>query len=330
MISILLSITLLFSTPLIPKTKIKSDSSIVQTKTPEEPLISIKHKGFMERHDTSLTIGAFAFVPVFAALTGMQMWEWGDSTHFKANSDGWFERTQTHGGADKTGHMMFFYLMAKVSGAYFDLIYPEDPWKAALYGGALSALGGIAVEIGDGFATDFGFSWPDLVFDGIGIAIALAQARWPWFDDLIDLSGSGFLSHNFLGPYNENKTDLFTDYSGQMFTINIRMGGIPVIKETPLRYFRLDVGYFTRCYQPYDDCSFERTATHNWETRNIFLGVSFDLAKMIEDHSDGGRFVNGVKATSRIINILGTVPLGLNFDLNHGGKIGFGTSVPTP
>jgi Predicted periplasmic lipoprotein (DUF2279) len=262
---------------------------------------------------------------LFAALMGSQLWEWGDQTYFKAGSDGWMERDQTHGGADKTGHLMTFYYGAKIFTYYFDQVYPHNHTKAAILGAGASFLGGFAVELGDGYATNYGFSYTDLIFDALGVLIALAQEIYPGVDDLIDLSSFYLPSTNFFSKHNENKLDTFTDYSGHLLVLNLRLGGIPWIKETPLKYFRLDLDYYTRCYQPFDNCSNELTGTNKFESRNIYLGFSIDLARLISEESTD-KFSTFIGNVSRYYYIWGFAPTGFNIDINNSNKISFGTS----
>ncbi|MBN2725601.1 MAG: DUF2279 domain-containing protein [Deltaproteobacteria bacterium] len=273
------------------------------------------------------TAAIFAGVPLFATLVGMQLWEWGDTTHFKANSDGWFSSNTTHGGADKMGHMMSFYSATKVLSWYFDKVFPGENVKSSFLGALLASIGGICVEIGDGFATNYGFSYTDLVANSAGVLIALGQRLFPGFDDLVDLSMFYFPSPGFFTKLNENKTDVVTDYSGQLTTISLRLGGISWIKETPLRFIRFDVGYFTRCYQPYDNCSKERSGVSDFETRNIYYGVSFDFARMIQEKSSKNTFDRFLSRALRLYNINGFFPIGINTDLNSGGSVSQGISV---
>jgi hypothetical protein len=283
--------------------------------------------GLLARNPGISTAAAYAFIPAFATLVGMQMWEWGDTTHFKAGSDGWMERGQTHGGADKTGHMWSFYFAARLFPIYFREVYPAEPRKAALFGAGLSFLGSVAVEIGDGFASAYGFSYTDMVFNTAGVLLALAQELWPAVDDLLDLSLFVNYSPGFLSPKNPNKFDFATDYSGQVITLHLRLGGLGLSRDNPLRYLRLDLGYFARCYEVNDGCSKEALGTRDYEARNVYFGVSFDLARMIRDHGEKDSWWQHFGTASRVFNVQGFVPLGFNVDLNHGRAVNFGQNT---
>lgn len=316
-------------TPVKKPETAKKENVIITVEKKTKPN-SEKKSNILSRNRTAAVTGGILFVPTLATLVGMQLWEWGDQTHFKASSDGWFSSKTTHGGADKLGHAWSFFVGTKIFTYYFDHVFPENHTKAALLGALLSSLGGVAVEIGDGFATDYGFSYTDIVFNSLGVLIALGQELFPWFDNLVDFSLYLFPSPGFTSSKNKNKTDVPTDYSGQLATLNIRLGGIPLVKDTFLRYFRLDVGYFTRCYQPYDACSKEMSGVSDFESRNLYFGFSFDFARMISDkyyRTTGQKFaVNFL----RVVNLNGAFPVGFNVDFNKNGKVSFGTQTANP
>jgi hypothetical protein len=292
-----------------------------------EPSENLGKPGLLARNPTAATIGAYAFIPALATLLGMQMWEWGDTTHFKAGSDGWFQRHNTHGGSDKTGHAWSFYMGSRLFTTYFDAVYPEDHRKAAFFGAGLSWFGSVAVEIGDGFASVYGFSYTDLIANTLGVALALAQELWPGVDDLFDFSVHVLYSPGFMSPANPNKFDFATDYSGQLITLSLRLGGLGLERRNPLRYLRLDLGYFTRCYEVNDGCSKESLSTDAYETRNLYVGVSFDLARMIHDHGEASSWLQYFGTFSRYYNFNGFFPMGLNVDLNHGNAVNFGANT---
>ncbi|PKN46854.1 MAG: hypothetical protein CVU59_04805 [Deltaproteobacteria bacterium HGW-Deltaproteobacteria-17] len=293
----------------------------------DDPPVPAGRPGLLARNPTAATIGAYAFIPALATLLGMQMWEWGDTTHFKAGSDGWFQRHNTHGGADKMGHAWSFYMGSRLFTTYFDAVYPGDHRKAAFFGAGLSWFGSVAVEIGDGFASVYGFSYTDLIANTVGVALALAQELWPGVDDLFDFSVHVLYSPGFMSPANPNKFDFATDYSGQLITLSLRLGGLGLARRNPLRYLRLDLGYFTRCYEVNDGCSKESLGTDAYETRNLYVGVSFDLARMIRDHGEASSWLQYFGTFSRYYNFNGFFPMGLNIDLNHGNAVNFGTNT---
>ncbi len=283
--------------------------------------------GILARHPKLATAGMVTFIPALTTLLGMQMWEWGDTTHFKAGSDGGFERHNTHGGADKVGHAWSFYFGSRLFTAYFDAVYPENHRKAVIWGAALSWGASVAVEIGDGFASVYGFSYTDLIANTLGVALAVAQELWPAVDDLVDFSVHLLFSPGFMNPRNPNHFDVATDYSGSLFTLHLRLGGLGLSRRNPLRYLRLDAGYFARCYEVMDGCSRESLGTDQFETRNLYFGVSFDLARMIREHGSASSWLQFFGTATRYYNVQGFFQTGFNVDLNHGGAINLGTAT---
>jgi len=304
----------------VPAETTEPNNVQVESKAPTKP-------GLLARNPTVSTVAAYAFLPALATLLGMQMWEWGDTTHFKAGSDGWFERHNTHGGSDKMGHAWSFYMGSRLFTTYFDAVYPDDHRKAAYFGAGLSWFGSVAVEIGDGFASVYGFSYTDLIANTVGVLLALSQELWPAADDLFDFSTHVLYSPGFMSSANPNKFDFATDYSGQLITFHLRLGGLGLSRRNPLRYLRLDLGYFTRCYEVNDGCSRESLGTDGYETRNLYFGVSFDLARMIRDHGEANSWLQYFGTFSRYYNFNGFFPMGVNLDLNHGRAVNFGTNT---
>lgn len=287
-----------------------------------------KETGILARHPILATSALATGVPLITTLLGMQMWEWGDTTHFKVGSDGGLERHNTHGGADKWGHAWSFYFGTRLFTAYFDGVYPHNHLRATLWGAAISWGASVAVEIGDGFASVYGFSYTDLIANTLGVALAVAQELWPAVDDLVDFSVHLLFSPGFMNPKNPNHWDIATDYSGSLFTLHLRLGGLGLSHRNPLRYLRLDAGYFTRCYEVMDGCSRESLGTNRFETRNVYVGVSFDVARMIRDHgSQQNKWLQFLGTANRYYNFQGFFQTGINFDLNHGGSVNLGTAT---
>jgi len=69
-------------------------------------------------------------------------------------------------------------------------------------------------------------------------------------------------------PFTEN-SDIFTDYSGQKMILATKLGGIPYVSRTPLRYVNLDLGYLSRGY-----------GNNEWshDTREVYMGLSVNFS----------------------------------------------------
>ena len=65
------------------------------------------------------------------------------------------------------------------------------------------------------------------------------------------------------------------DYSGMKFLLSVRGAGIPWVRDTPLRFFAADVGYYTLYYRPKDE---SRTPE-----RHFITGFSLDLAQIFDE-----------------------------------------------
>jgi len=105
------------------------------------------------------------------AVMGVANWDWG-SSGFHFQDEGWFGRNTGSGGMDKLGHAFTGALLADL---FTDRIrMTADRPQGAAVTGALLSLGVMTmVEVFDGFATDHGFSYEDMLSDGAGIAFSL-------------------------------------------------------------------------------------------------------------------------------------------------------------
>lgn len=157
----------------------------------------------------------------------------------------------------------------------------EANWRAMLGASAT----GLFIEIGDGLSR-YGFSSYDLLVDLLGVGFAGLLNAYPYLDELI-----GFQIHywnNTSAPEGQrlHVRDPIDDYNNQKYVINLRMSGIPVMRDYwYTRYFNLDVGYYTRGYD--DDIN---NPSHDplLYKRNIFIGMSVNLWKLFEDPNPKG------------------------------------------
>ena len=97
------------------------------------------------------------------AAYGLASWDYGTSD-FHFADEGWFSEHTEFGGADKAGHFITAYILTAAAAA------PHRSWgytrrEAALRGALTSMLWMTAIEIGDGTAEPYGFSWGDMALN---------------------------------------------------------------------------------------------------------------------------------------------------------------------
>lgn len=126
-----------------------------------------------ERRTWALNLGILAGVTAY----GFSTWSWGESG-FKTSSEGWFGRGTEHGGADKLGHAYTGAVVAAATGSLYRH-WGYESQRAAELSALSSLLLTGAVEIGDGFSQDYGFSWEDQVSNVAGIGLEYLRQRYP-------------------------------------------------------------------------------------------------------------------------------------------------------
>jgi hypothetical protein len=205
-----------------------------------------------------------------AVLTwGLLEWDYGDrSPHFKEEK--WFGKDTPEGGADKAGHMYFSYALSHLfSYQYKRWGYDQEP---AIKLGCLSSLGiQTLIEIGDSFSS-YGFSYEDELFNILGVAIGYVMVRYPEVSKKFDFR----IEYD---PFKKGKykSDISTDYRRQKHLIAVKMDGFDTLKDTYLKYFELQVGYYARGYEEYDSMG-----GHDSRHRTIYVGVGLNIGKILE------------------------------------------------
>lgn len=205
-------------------------------------------------------------------LWGIAFWDYGKrDPHL--NSEGWFTDDSSNGGADKLGHFYTNYLTTHVlAKLYYSWGYEK---KKATKFGALSSFGLHALmEFGDSYS-NYGFSYEDLIFNGLGCYLGYLTYMYPEVSRKFDLRLEYFPSKEVR---KEKTLDVITDYSGMKFLIATKLDGFDFIKNKYLKYLELHIGYFTRGYG-------DTTGSYINESRHIYAGIGVNLSKIFKDLS---------------------------------------------
>lgn len=170
---------------------------------------------------------------------GLNNWEWG-SSGFKFESEGWFGEDTKYGGMDKLGHAYTGYILTE----YFSqrIAHEVDDPNGAIITGAILGMGvQTYIEIFDGFSGGHGFSYEDLIADGIGVGFSILRNTVPEFGEKVD-----FRLEYMQSDYSDFAP--VTDYAGQKYVLALKLAGFDDFEDTPLRFLELQAGYFTRGY----------------------------------------------------------------------------------
>lgn len=207
---------------------------------------------------------------LFAGITylGAKEWAWG-SAEFKFNDEGWFGMDTGSGGADKLGHLYSSYAMSEFL-TYQMANKGYNAESAALYSAYYSWGLMLYVEIFDGYSKDHGFSYEDLIANSTGIGISYLKTKYPdILGDTLDLRIEYTPSDGMQGFHP------VTDYSGMKYIAVTKLNGFDALKNTPLKYFELQLGYQTRGFKKDD-----RPYTDH-KTTETFVGISINLDELI-------------------------------------------------
>lgn len=233
---------------------------------------------------------------LFAGITylGAKEWAWG-SAEFKFNNEGWFGLNTGSGGADKLGHLYSAYAMNEFL-TYQMAKKGYNPESAALYSAYYAWGLMLYVEVFDGYSKDHGFSSEDLIANTTGIGISYLKTKYPdILGDTLDLRIEYSPSDGMEGFHP------VTDYSGMKYIAVTKLNGFDAFKNTPLKYFELQLGYQTRGFKKDD-----RPYT-NHKTTETFVGISINLDELIFKpyKKELGRLGQYIQAATHYIQVPG-------------------------
>ncbi len=227
---------------------------------------------------------------------------------FHLADEGFFERDEYSGGADKASHFVFYNGLARELGVTFGRMgYSRD--RALWMGAGVAVLAGTLVEAGDGL-TVFGFAWEDLLMDALGAGTAVVITRYG-LDDLI-----GFR----FGKVSAEIPDaccqfegIGKDYSSEIYTADLKLEGAA-------RRLRLDPGLarFLLFSMTYGSKGY-RYSFEDVRQRNIGIELGLNVAQILTEIGvrDTTWWGRGLFLIANFFRIPFT-SAGLYYDLNHG------------
>ena len=210
-----------------------------------------------EQKVASVNLGMVSLITVWGVLN----WDYFQNAPV-ATSEGWFGRDTSEGGADKLGHAYTSYAMTH---GFADL-YREwgfNGKEAVLYG-SLSALGTQTfMEFGDSFSR-YGFSYEDFIANTVGTAAGYLSWHYPELGRKVDFRVEYIPTLDSL--------DVFTAYEEYKYVVALKLNGFERLRDTPLGYLELQVGYFARNYD--DQAPFN-------DERNLYVGVGLNVSHVL-------------------------------------------------
>ncbi|MBM76852.1 MAG: DUF2279 domain-containing protein [Crocinitomicaceae bacterium] len=182
---------------------------------------------------------------------------------------------------DKVGHVCTAYQMNLNSYAIFSKF--QENQNKVLLKSSLYSFGYLAgMEMLDGFSKEWGFSWYDIISNGIGTGLFAFQQK-KWGKNRFDIKFSSHLTPyancrpNVLGSSKLER--IFKDYNGQTYWLTVDLSKFIKKDITAIKWLNLALGYsvdgLTGAYEnPYPsqyghDCN-------EYQRKSKFL-LSFDI-----------------------------------------------------
>jgi len=201
------------------------------------------------------------------AYLGIEEWNWG-SASFSFNSEGWFNMDTGSGGADKLGHLYTSYLFSEfLTNRLYDKSgdIEYSAWNSAVFSWGLMMF----VEAFDGYSADHGFSHEDVIMNTTGIAVSYLKNTVPGLDEKLDLRIEYHPSKGMKGFHP------ITDYTGLRYSLALKLAGFDSIKETPLKFLELQLGYYAQGFKSQDEPYFSKRSA------NVYLGLGLNLTEVL-------------------------------------------------
>ena len=174
------------------------------------------------------------------------------SFHFFDDNKEWLQM-------DKFGHCMTAYTISRITAALYQWSGIK-PLPAAAYGTSLGMAFQTNIEVFDGFSSQWGFSFGDMIANTTGASLFLSQASG-WGDQRIMLKvsfhPSGYDEYN-TGELGTNIwQQMLKDYNGQTYWVSVAVAAfLPKGYKIPgwacLRLWLWGRRHDRRCYQPFN------------------------------------------------------------------------------
>ncbi|WP_294954199.1 DUF2279 domain-containing protein [Sulfurovum sp.] len=224
---------------------------------------------------------------------GVAFWDY-FSTAPRLGSEQWFQHDTKYGGADKLGHMYSTYLWSLGFSSLYEF-WGMDTERSNIYGSLSAWSFQFLMELGDSFSTTQGFSYEDVVANTVGALFYYAREKYPSLKNKVDLR------LEYLPDF-QGGGDIFTQYNSMKYLFALKFSGFKSMQDNLLKYGELQLGYYTRGYQNYEN--------YEQKERNIYIGIGINVSEVLASW--------GWKKTGKIFNYYQLpytyVPFSYDFD----------------
>ncbi|HDP80521.1 MAG TPA: DUF2279 domain-containing protein [Spirochaetes bacterium] len=228
-----------------------------------------------EKYHYGIRAWMYAFGPGFVAALGILEWNWFDKNAYNYNPSRVCGADALNGMADKMGHLYATYTVKRLS-TFLYRATGSSPFRANVEGTVYASALQFLMEVGDGFSSAQGFDIYDVVFNQIGAGVGFVLDAVPALDRMFALQWEYIPTRRMRKNLSnlDSTGDPFTDYSGMKFLFVTKLGGVPYLSRTPLRYVNLDFGYYARGYY---------NKYYDYSTRNLYAGISVNYSIVFGD-----------------------------------------------
>ena len=195
---------------------------------------------------------------------------------------------------DKAGHVFSSYQMGRLGAQALNWSGVSEK-DQLIYGATLGFTFLTAVEVFDGFSEEWGFSWTDVLANGLGTGLYAGQELL-WNEQRMMLKFSFHQTH-----YASKRPDklgdgfleqVLKDYNGQTYWLNINLHSF--FKESNIpKWLDLSVGYGADGMLSGLKDVDNQLLTNNYRSRQFYLSFDLNLSK-IETKSHLLRSILGV------------------------------------
>lgn len=201
--------------------------------------------------------------------------------HFK--DEGWFGKDTANLGMDKLTHAFNTYLIANILHARLHR-NTEASAGDALTAGVLAA-GFMAInEISDGIEADSGYSMQDIAMNLTGATLSVLRNAVPGVKEKLAFKIEIMPNKSIYSHVGKKH------YAQQRFMLSFKGAGFAGLRDTPLRYLDLQVGYYASDFLNSD------RAKGLEPKRHLFFGVGLNVGELLfgESRSRFGRAAHSV------------------------------------
>ncbi len=229
-----------------------------ETREPDVSIDEIEYVAGWERN--RIVLGTTA-----AGVAGVTAWGVANWDYFsrspQAKSEGWFGPDTPEGGMDKLGHLYTTYLMSH------GFAYLYEHWdfehREAAFCGCLTSFAIMGyMEFGDSFS-DYGFSYEDLVMNGLGAVLGYLLYTRPALAGKVDLRWQIGLQ--------PTQADVLTDYENSKFLVALKLNGFETFRRGALRHVELHAGYYVEGFGEAGEPDY----------RHPYLGIGVNLTDLL-------------------------------------------------